>query len=151
MPQPNGATVHATCVLVGRSAVLIRGPSGSGKSRLALALIDAGKKGELPPARLVADDRVYLRPAHGRLLAEAPEPLRGKIEVRGVGICEIEYEPLALIGLVVDLAAADAGRMPNTAAGEVELSGVKLSRLAIAEGVSALPPILAAISGLQRS
>jgi HPr kinase/phosphorylase len=145
------STVHASCVLAGRSAVLIRGPSGSGKSRLAGALIESGKTGASPPARLVADDRVHLFAAHGRLLAAAPEPIRGKIELRGLGIREVEHEPLALVGLVVDLAAEDAGRMPEDAAGSVEISGVKLSRLAIAAGKDALPAVLAAILALNHT
>ncbi|MEX2129486.1 MAG: HPr kinase/phosphatase C-terminal domain-containing protein [Xanthobacteraceae bacterium] len=151
MSTAEGATVHASCVLVGRSAVLIRGPSGSGKSQLALALIEASGNGLLPPARLVADDRVRLFAANGRLLAAAPEPLRGKIEIRGIGVRQVVCEPLALVGLVVDLAAEDAGRMPECAARSVEISGVKLSRLPIALGVSALAPVLAAVSTVTRA
>jgi HPr kinase/phosphorylase len=142
----SGVTAHASCVLVGRSAVLIRGPSGSGKSRLALALIDAGANGTLPFARLVSDDRVQLAVAHGRLLAAAPEAIRGKIEVRGNGIREVAYEPVALVGLVVDLDATDSARMPHPAAREVEISGVTLSRLPVARSEDALPAIFAAIS-----
>jgi HPr kinase/phosphorylase len=146
MPAANGATIHASCVLVGRSAVLIRGASGRGKSRLALALIEAGANGTLPFARLVADDRVALTVAHGRLLASAPETIKGKIEVRGDGIREVVYEPIALVRLVVDLDASDSARMPDTTAREVEISGVKLSRLPVAAGEDALPAILAAVA-----
>jgi serine kinase of HPr protein (carbohydrate metabolism regulator) len=149
MSSTSGATVHASCVLVGRSAVLIRGPSGSGKSQLALTLIEVG--GLSATARLVADDRVRLFAANGRLLAAAPEAIRGKIEVRGSGVREIACEPLALVGLVVDLAAGDASRLPEPAATRVEILGVKLSRLPIAAGASALPPVLAAISTVTRA
>jgi serine kinase of HPr protein (carbohydrate metabolism regulator) len=142
----NGETIHASCVLVGRGAVLIRGASGSGKSKLALALIEAGANGTLPLARLVADDRVRLIVAHGRLLAAAPNAIGGRIEVRGFGIREIPHEPLALIGLVVDLAAPDSNRLPDAATRETEISGVKLSRLPVTAGEDALPAILAAIS-----
>ena len=148
MPAANGTTFHASCVLVGRAAVLIRGASGSGKSRLALALIEAGANGTLPFARLVADDRVQLTVAHGRLLASAPEAIKGKIEVRGNGIREVAYEPVALVRLVVDLDASDSARMPEAAAREVEISGVKLSRLPVASGEDALPAILAAIAAV---
>jgi HPr kinase/phosphorylase len=148
MPAANGATIHASCVLVGRAGVLIRGASGSGKSRLALALMEAGANGTLPFARLVADDRVRLTVAHGRLLASAPEAIRGKIEVRGNGIREVAYEPVALVRLVVDLDASDSVRMPETAAREVEISGVKLSRLPVASREDALPAILAAVSAV---
>ena len=61
------ATIHASAVLAGARAVLIRGPAGAGKSRLALALIEAAQSGLLPFARLVADDRVELQARHGRL------------------------------------------------------------------------------------
>jgi HPr kinase/phosphorylase len=147
MPAAN-ATIHASCVLVGRTAVLIRGAAGSGKSQVALALIEAGANGTLPFARLVADDRVQLTVAHGRLLASAPEAIKGKIEVRGNGIRELAYEPVALVRLVVDLGASDSARMPEVAARRVEISGVKLSRLPVASGEDALPAILAAVSAV---
>ena len=86
MPEPAGQTVHASCVLVGARAVLIRGPAGSGKSRLVLALIDAARAGVAPFSRLVSDDRVALIATHGRLIASAPDTIRGLIEVRGLGI-----------------------------------------------------------------
>ena len=67
------ATVHASAVLVGDRAILIRGPAGSGKSRLAAALIAAAGCGRLRFARLIADDRVWLEACHGRLLARTPQ------------------------------------------------------------------------------
>src|SRR6266545_8207351 len=75
------ASMHACAVLVGARAILIRGPAGSGKSRLALALIEVAGSGHLRFARLVADDRVQLDACHGRLLARAPQTLAGLIEV----------------------------------------------------------------------
>ena len=69
-------TVHASAVLVGPRAVLIRGPAGSGKSRLALALIQAGGTA-LPFTRLIGDDRVHLEATHGRLLVRPAETLAG--------------------------------------------------------------------------
>ena len=60
---PSGTTVHAAAVLVGARAVLIRGPSGVGKSRLALQLIQAADAGTLRFTRLVGDDRVHLSAA----------------------------------------------------------------------------------------
>ena len=106
------ATIHASAVLVGARAVLIRGPAGSGKSRLAYALLEAAAAGLLPFARLVADDRVDIEPAHGRLLARPPETLAGLIEIRGLGIRRLPFELLAAVGLVVELEAADAARLP---------------------------------------
>jgi serine kinase of HPr protein (carbohydrate metabolism regulator) len=104
----SGETVHASAVLVGERAVLIRGAAGSGKSRLAWALLEAGRAGIVPYARLVADDRLRIFAADRRLLAAAPETIRGMIEVRGLGVRRVDCEPLARVGLIVDLAAADA-------------------------------------------
>ena len=61
--------MHASAVLVGDRAVLIRGPSGSGKSRLAFDLILAGRSGQIPPAILVGDDRVHLDTSGENLIA----------------------------------------------------------------------------------
>jgi serine kinase of HPr protein (carbohydrate metabolism regulator) len=136
-------TVHASAVLAGARAVLIRGPAGAGKSQLALALIHAAETGLLRFARLVGDDRVHLEARHGRLLVRGAPALAGQLEVRGLGIQRLDYEPMAVVGLVVDLAAADAERLP--AAGTTVISGVELPRLAVAAGTSPLPPVLAAL------
>jgi HPr kinase/phosphorylase len=140
------ATVHASAVLVGARAVLARGPSGAGKSRLALDLIQAGRAGLLPFARLVADDRVHLEAVEGRLLARPAEALAGLLEVRGVGIVRLVHEPCAVLGLVVDLAAVDAERLPRMETRETEIAGIKLPRLAVADGVAALPLVLSLIT-----
>lgn len=137
------ATVHASAVLVGARAVLVRGPSGSGKSRLVLDLLDRFGAGAPPFARLVADDRVELAAAHGRLLVRAPQALAGLVEIRGLGIRLIAHEPLAVVGLVVDLAAPGGGRMPEDAELSTEIAGVTLPRQPIAAGFAALPAVLA--------
>jgi len=138
------ATVHASAVLLGRRAVLIRGPSGAGKSGLAFELIEAERGGVLRFARLVGDDRVHLECAGGRLLVRPAESLAGLIELRGVGILRRDYESCAVVGLVVDLAAPDAERLPET--GEASIHGVSLPRLAVAPGVAALPVVMAAVT-----
>jgi serine kinase of HPr protein (carbohydrate metabolism regulator) len=145
MASPS-ATVHASVVLVGPRAVLIRGPSGSGKSQLALELIEIARTGSLPFARLVADDRVHLEAVHGRLLARPAEALAGLIEVRGVGPVRLAHEPSAVVGLVVDLAAQDAQRLPEAPSQRTEIAGVELPRLAVASGAAALPAVLAYIT-----
>jgi len=134
-------TVHACAVLVGARALLIRGPAGSGKSQLAFKLITAAQSGLLPFARLVADDRIRLEPCHGRLLVRAPDTLAGLIEVRGLGIRHLPHEPVAVVGGVIDLAAADAKRLPDQA--EIEVAGVRLPQLKIAEGHDPYPSVLA--------
>ena len=139
MPSP---TIHASAVLVGARAVLIQGPSGSGKSRLALALLEAARNRTLPFARLVADDRAHIEAVHGRLLVRPAPTLAGLIEVHGLGIRRVAYEAVAVVGLLVDLAAADAGRMPESAAQTGEIGGLSLPRLAVAAGQDALPLVL---------
>jgi HPr kinase/phosphorylase len=141
--DPKAATVHASAVLAGRRAVLIRGPAGAGKSRLALALIQAADCGLIPFARLVGDDRVELAACHGRLLARPAQALAGLIEVRGLGIRRLDHEPVAVIGLVVDLASPDAERLPGPAEQEVAIAGISLPLLAIGPGLDALPAVLA--------
>lgn len=139
-------TIHASAVLVRARAVLIRGQSGAGKSRLALGLIEAARTGSLPFARLVADDRVHLEIAGGRLLARPAATLAGLIEVRGVGLMRVAHEPGAVVGVVVDLAAVDAQRLPDAAGRRAEIGGIELPRLAVATGVEALPAVLALIN-----
>jgi serine kinase of HPr protein (carbohydrate metabolism regulator) len=138
-------SIHASAVLAGAKAVLIRGPSGSGKSSLAWALIEAAGRGGLPFARLVADDRVFIEAAGGRLLARPAPELAGLIEIRGLGIRTITYETVAVIGLVVDLAAPDAARLPLPEAENVVISGVTLPRLTVAAGGN---PLMAALAWL---
>jgi HPr kinase/phosphorylase len=139
------ATVHASAVLAGPRAILIRGPAGSGKSRLALALIQAAECGRITFARLVGDDRIELMAAHGRLLARSPQALAGLIEVRGLGIRRLAHEPVAVIGLVVELAMPEAERLPEAAEREVAVSGIKLPRLAVGPGTDPLPAVLACL------
>jgi len=138
------ATIHASAVLVGARAVLIRGPSGAGKSRLAFDLIAAGRAGQIPFTRLIGDDRVEFISAGGRLLVRPAPALAGLLEVRGAGIFRLDHEPCAVVGLVVDLAATDAQRLPES--GLISVESVKLPRLAVPEGVSALPGILALLT-----
>jgi HPr kinase/phosphorylase len=145
-----GVTIHASAVLVGSRAVLICGPSGAGKSRLALGLIDAARMGRLPFARLVADDRTAVEARHGRLLLRAPDTLAGLIEVRGVGICRLPYEPVAVAGLVIELDAADAARLPPPGWSNAAIEGVTLPRLVLASAVP-LPATLIALQILEDS
>jgi HPr kinase/phosphorylase len=100
--------LHATAIAVSGRAALIRGPSGIGKSDLALRCLGLGPSTLLPESvTLVADDQVILEsrlnPAPARLVATAPAPLRGRLEVRGIGILEVAFSPEADVVLVVDL------------------------------------------------
>ena len=114
-------TLHASCVAIGGRAVLIEGRSGSGKSDLALRLIDRG-------AMLVADDYTDLTVADGRLIASAPATIAGKIEVRGVGIVTMPELASAPVALAVRIDAAP-DRLPEPATRTI--AGVALPEIAI--------------------
>ena len=119
-------TVHASAVAIGEDGVLIRGPSGSGKSSLVLGLIDR----DPGSTRLVADDRVHLGLDGTRVVAAAPQAIAGKLEVRGQGIVEIAHVARATIRLVVDLLPAEkCPRMPEPQEMELNIMGVTLPRL----------------------
>jgi serine kinase of HPr protein (carbohydrate metabolism regulator) len=119
-----GLLVHATAVAVEGGAILLRGPSGAGKSDLGLRLIDAG-------ARLIADDQVELTRAGRRILARAPAPLAGLIELRGVGILRIAALPEAPLVLIADLVeAALIERLPEPQ--QETVLGIAVPRIALA-------------------
>ncbi|HUC46507.1 MAG TPA: aldolase, partial [Hyphomicrobiaceae bacterium] len=98
--------VHGTCVALGRTAALLRGPSGAGKSDLALRFLFLARRGPaaLEPPVLVADDQVWLVCNGERILVRPPETIRGRMEVRGIGIVEVKSLAEADLALVVDLA-----------------------------------------------
>ena len=140
----DGTSIHASAVLAGDRAVLIRGPSGAGKSRLAFQLILAGRAGQLPVTRLIGDDRVLLAKSDdGALLVRGVAELAGQIEIRGLGLRALDFAPEGRVGLVVDLAAADAERLPPPRALRTVVSDVELPRLPVAAGDDALLPVLA--------
>ena len=89
-------TLHATSVAIAGRAVLLSGPSGSGKSDLALRLIDRG-------GILVSDDYTLVMRVEGRLIATPPATIAGKMEVRGIGIVDLPSTPQAPVALLVDL------------------------------------------------
>lgn len=107
--------LHATAIAVGNRAVLIRGISGSGKSDLALrCLATQGPPFAEGPARLIADDQVMIMRQDTRLIAYAPKTLAGKLEVRGLGIIELETVQDVNIALVAEITPKDAiARYPD--------------------------------------
>jgi HPr kinase/phosphorylase len=141
-----GASVHASAVLVGDRAVLIRGPSGAGKSRLAFNLILAGRAGQVPPAVLVGDDRVHLDTVGEQLWVRPVSELAGLIEIRGLGIRRCDFASEAIVGLIADLAASDAERLPPPEALSMRLNGVLLPRIPVEAGHDPFPLIVAALT-----
>jgi serine kinase of HPr protein (carbohydrate metabolism regulator) len=106
-PRLSAETLHASTVAQGGRAVLITGPSGSGKSDLALRLLDRG-------FTLVSDDRTIVRKQDERLIASAPPNIAGKLEIRGIGIVDIEPVSDVPVALIVEL-TSDIQRLPDDA------------------------------------
>lgn len=142
--------VHASCVVVGTAGVLIRGPSGTGKSALTMALIERFRRiGAY--AVLVSDDRTILIEANGRMLASAPASIEGLIELRGRGIRNHTHLPSTVVRLIIDLLPArDIERMPDCEALIVRLGNLELPRQPVPERdvVLALPLVEAALHDL---
>jgi len=140
------ASVHASAVLVGNRAVLIRGASGAGKSRLAFELILAGRAGQIPHCLLVGDDRVVLQTSNGQLVVRPVRHLAGLIEIRGLGIRRCDFAHEAVVGLVADLDARDAERMPPPEALQAEIIGIIIPRIPVGLGLTGLPLVIAALT-----
>ena len=129
-PERRSETVHASCVAIGGRAVLIAGRSGSGKSDLALRLIDRG-------AALVSDDYTLVVNEGGRLVAAAPDTIAGKIEIRGVGVVELEAASGVPACLLVDLDRTPE-RLPE--GGEMtRIAGVDLPTIGLAAHEASAP------------
>lgn len=104
-PRLSSETVHATTVAKDGRAVMISGPSGSGKSDLALRLLDRG-------FALVSDDQTLVRRQGDRLIASAPSNIAGKLEIRGIGIVEMDHVDDIPVALLVEL-SSDIQRLPD--------------------------------------
>ena len=107
--------IHATAIAVGGRAALIRGASGMGKSDLALRCLSLAPSPLLVnSAVLVSDDQVRLRSRDGKIYASAPVELKGRLEVRGLGIMRVPAAETAEVALIIDLVAREAvERLPD--------------------------------------
>lgn len=104
-PRLSAETVHASTVARDGRAVLITGPSGSGKSDLALRLLDRG-------FTLVSDDQTIVKKDGNRLVASAPPTIAGKLEIRGIGIVDMERVDNVPVALILEL-TGDIQRLPD--------------------------------------
>ena len=132
-------TVHASTVATEGRAVLITGPSGSGKSDLALRLLDRG-------FTLVSDDQTVVRKVGERLIASAPATIAGKLEIRGIGIVEMDAVKDVPVALIVEL-ASEIQRLPDDSR-ERPILGVSLPLITI-DATTASAPAKVAL-GLDR-
>lgn len=128
--------LHASAVLAGERALLLRGPSGSGKSSLAAALIRSFG------GVLVADDRVIVWRRGDRLVAEPHPAIAGKLELYGHGIVSTPFVARAVLGLVIDLSRERDERLPEAAAQSVDILGVSLPMMTIGRCTSALDRVV---------
>lgn len=126
---------HASAILMGSRAVLLRGPSGSGKSSLSQMLVEfATQRSRF--ARLISDDQVRMSAHNGRLVLEPPASIAGLIEHAGIGVFETPFEKCAVAGLVVDLAefGRSIERLPEQRDLKTNILGIELARIELAFG-----------------
>ena len=150
----DAADIHGTAIAVGGRAVLLRGRPGAGKSDLALRClaVPVGPFATEPPV-LIADDRVIATPGPTGVLIQAPDVLRGLIEVRGVGIVQVPSAPHALLMLVADLVdPAAVERMPEAQPPAV-IGGIAVPVIQIApfEASAPLKLLLALAAAIRNS
>ncbi|MBV7259418.1 HPr kinase/phosphorylase [Erythrobacter crassostreae] len=125
MTEENSIVVQASAVAIAGRVLMIEGPPGSGKSSLALALIDRG-------AKLIGDDAVTLSVDSGQIIASPPPNIAGLIEVRGIGLIKLPLGEPAPLSLILSL-GEKGPRLPETIAHR-EILGISIPTLPFLPG-----------------
>jgi serine kinase of HPr protein (carbohydrate metabolism regulator) len=128
-PAHKPCFLHANALALGETGLLLRGPSGSGKSAVTLALLNRFEaRGDF--ARLVGDDRVGVEAVAGRLVARPHPTIAGQSEARGLGLLRLPYEPACVLHAVIDLEPPGQAppRLPEADETTVSLLGIALPR-----------------------
>ena len=138
--------IHGSAIAFGNRGVLIRGLPGSGKSELALRLIDSqgfGRGAKPLRAKLVADDQVLLVREGSGIVMRAPNSISGKLEIRGVGIIELPHKSKTKLVLVIDLKPqTEIERMPEADDLLTEILGLNITRYSIDPNASSALSII---------
>lgn len=142
-PGPDSRLIHATCITLGEHGVLLTGAPGSGKSDLALRLIDqagCGTGGEPMHARLVADDQVIVQRKDKQLLGAPPPRLAGLLEIRGLGIVTLQHEQRCVLHLAVRLGdAIEFERLPDLSRSVFTVLGLDLPEITVDAWAASAP------------
>lgn len=138
---PDVAVLHASAVAIRSRGILILGPSGSGKSALALDLISRG-------AELVADDRVVLRGSGGALRLSPPEAIAGLIEARGIGLLKLPFVEAVRPVVAVDLGQSSSARLPQC--GTFRINSLCLPLIAGANAPNLSSTLFAGVNASER-
>ena len=125
-------SLHAGCIIIGECGVLIMGASGSGKSQLAIKLMQRARQ-QKRFAALVSDDRTLVSVLHGQngdhLIARPHPEVAGLIERRGSGLIKTMHEACARIDLVIELQKEPPSRMPDPENQTISLAGLSRPRI----------------------
>lgn len=143
----DAANIHACAALLGDRGVIVLGPSGTGKTTLALALVTRVRaSGRF--AALVADDRLIVRAVSGRLLGEVPQAIAGLAEIYGIGPRGVAFERRFVADLAVRL--VPSGETERLAPpGTAEIAGVRLPEIAVSErNTAAAIPLVLCLLGM---